>query len=467
MPANVQLMSPALKDKSSARIAPPKTWRAGTLVYTTGGLVALYGWLLWGDFSWQLKERTGPIVQVMLGEFKASDFITALFMISVPAVITMTVGPIVGYWSDNHRGPHGRRIPFLLVTTPISGLALMGVGCAPVIGRWFHTLMGWSPGSLNPTILGVMAVFWACFEIVTVTANTIFSGLINDVVPRELIGRFYGLFRVISLGVGILIFYQVMGLSKAHYLVILVTLAGIYVAGFSLMCLKVTEGGYPAPKTDGPRGIVGIFRAIKTLARDCFAHPYYLRVFAFMALALTSFIPINLYMVFASERFGVSLDGYGKYMALIFALSLVVAYPLGWMADRFHAVRVGLGCLALYAVATGVGFFFVSGPTSFGVMLVAHGVLSVCYNTGVSALGQMLFPKDKFAQFAAAAAFMSSLASIVASPLVGLLLDWLDRDYRYTFGLSCLLSVVGLWLGLVMYRRFRAHGGPDHYIAPA
>lgn len=444
-----------------------RVWRVGTLVYSGGGLAALYGWLLWGDFSWQLKDRTGPIVQVMLGQFKASDFLTALFMMAVPAVITMTIGPLFGYWSDNYRSPWGRRIPFLLVTTPISGLALMGVGCAPVIGRWFHALLGWSAGSLNPTILAVMAVFWTCFEIATVTANTIFSGLINDVVPRELIGRFYGLFRVISLGVGILIFYQVMGLSKAHYLVILVALGGVYVAGFSLMCVKVKEGDYPAPRTDGPRGLAGVLGTTKTLARDCFAHPYYLRVFAFMALAVTSFIPINLYMVFASERFGVSLDRYGKYMALIFAISLVVAYPLGWMADRFHAARVGLGCLTLYAAAMGVGFFYVSGPISFGIMLVAHGVLSVCYNTGVSALGQMLFPKDKFAQFAAAASFMSSLASIVASPLVGLLLDWLDRDYRYTFGLSCLLAVVGLWLGLVVYRRFRALGGPDHYVAPA
>ena len=444
-----------------------RVWQVGTLIYSTGGLAALYGWLLWGDFSWQLKDRTGPIVQVMLGLFKASDFLTALFMISIPAVITMTIGPIVGHWSDNYRGPRGRRIPFLLVTTPISGVALMGVGCAPIIGNWFHGLMGWGPDSLSHTVLGVMALFWTCFEIATVTANTIFAGLINDVVPRELIGRFYGLFRVISLAVGILIFYQVMGLSKAHYLAILVTLAAIYIAGFSVMCLKVKEGRYPPPRTDGPRGMAGVVRTSKTLARDCFTHPYYLRVFAFMAMAVTSFVPINLYMVFAAERFGVSLDRYGKYMALIFAISLVVTYPLGWMADRFHAARVGLVCLSLYAVATGAGFFLVSGPLSFGIMLVAHGVISVCYNTGVSALGQMLFPKEKFAQFAAAAAFMSSLASIVASPLVGLLLDWLGRDYRYTFGLSCLLALVGLWLGLVMYRRFEALGGPDHYVAPA
>ena len=47
-----------------------------------------YGWLWWGDFSWQLKDRTGPIVQVMLGLFKASDFLTAesKFLLSVVVV---------------------------------------------------------------------------------------------------------------------------------------------------------------------------------------------------------------------------------------------------------------------------------------------------------------------------------------------------------------------------------------------
>lgn len=443
-----------------------KVWRVGTLVYTSGSLALLYGWLLWGDFAWQLKDRTGPMVQVMLGKFKASDFVTALFMISLPAVVTMTLGPVVGYWSDRHRGKLGRRIPFLIVTTPIAGIALMAVGCSPIIGGWIHTHCAWSAETLHTTILVVMAVFWLCFEVATVTANTVFAGLINDVVPRELIGRFYGLFRVVSLGVGILLFYYVMGYSKEHYLGILVTLGAIYTVGFSLMCLKVKEGEYPPPSKDSVQKSPGVFRTIRSFFRDCFAHPYYLTVFAFMALAVTSFIPINLYMVFASERFGLSLDRYGKYMAVIFAVSLVVAYPLGWMADRFHATRVGLGCLALYAIATGAGFFLVDGPLSFGLMLIAHGVLSVCYNTGVSALGQMLFPKEKFAQFAAAAAFMASLASIVVSPMIGLLLDRLGRDYRYTFGMSCVLALTALWLGTEMYRRFRALGGPDHYVAP-
>ena len=157
---------------NAAPVAPPKSdasdngqevWRVGTLTYTRGGLAALYGWLLWGDFSWQLKERTGPMVQVMLGNFKASDFLTALFMFSLPAAITMTAGPIVGHWSDNHRSRHGRRIPFLLVTTPIAGLALIGVAFSPLIGGWVHAQLGWAASVRNPTVLAVMAIFWTCF----------------------------------------------------------------------------------------------------------------------------------------------------------------------------------------------------------------------------------------------------------------------------------------------------------------
>ena len=467
----MNLTPQSLAPANSAPPAPPATaggrvWRVGTLVYTGSSLAALYAWLLWGDFAWQLKERTGPMVQVMLGKYQASDFLTAIFMISLPAIISMTVGPIVGYWSDRHRGPRGRRIPFLLATTPIAALALVGVGCGPLIGGWLHEYMAWAPESRYVTILSVMAAFWTLFEIATVTANTVFGGLINDVVPRELIGRFFGLFRVISLGVGILLYYFVMGYSKEYYMAILVTVAAVYALGFSMMCLKVKEGEYPPVEIEKGARRQGFFEAVKGFFRCCFADPYYLTVFGFMALAVTSFIPINLYMVFAAQSFGLSLDTYGKYMALMFAGSLLIAYPLGCLADRFHATRVGLTCLVCYALATGSAFFFVQGPLSFGVMLVAHGVLSACYNTGVSALGQMLFPKDKFGQFAAAATFLASLASIIASPLVGLLLGWLGRDYRFTFGLSCLLALFALLLGSLMYRQFRALGGPKNYEAP-
>lgn len=43
------------------RIDEPKIWKQGTLTYTTFGLIALFFWLLWGDFTWAMKDRAvGP-----------------------------------------------------------------------------------------------------------------------------------------------------------------------------------------------------------------------------------------------------------------------------------------------------------------------------------------------------------------------------------------------------------------------
>ncbi|MFA4943950.1 MAG: hypothetical protein WC789_04535 [Lentisphaeria bacterium] len=45
---------------------PPPRWSVGTLSYTRGGLLALFGWLLWGDFAWSMKERAiGPVGQLL------------------------------------------------------------------------------------------------------------------------------------------------------------------------------------------------------------------------------------------------------------------------------------------------------------------------------------------------------------------------------------------------------------------
>ncbi|HNC25256.1 MAG TPA: MFS transporter, partial [Opitutaceae bacterium] len=70
-----------------------REWRAGTLTYSAGALAILFVWLLWGDFAWQLKERSvAPIVQIMLRKFEASDFLTGFFLLSLPSAIGLVLG---------------------------------------------------------------------------------------------------------------------------------------------------------------------------------------------------------------------------------------------------------------------------------------------------------------------------------------------------------------------------------------
>lgn len=450
-----------------ATSAPRRYWRTGTLTYSAGALTALFCWLLWGDFAWQLKERAvPPVVQLMLRKFSASDFLTGLFLLSLPAVIGLLLTPIISYRSDRHRGRWGRRIPYLLIAAPLAMVAMFGLAFSPWIGAWLHGFMGWAPGRLNFTVIVVMGLSWTAFEFATIAANAVFNGLVNDVVPREVIGRFFGMFRAVSLVAGILFNYYLIEYAKEHFMPILVGVGALYGGALVLMCLMVKEGEYPPPEPPGPPGTAGFVAAIKSYGRDCFSQPYYLWVYGSTALAAMAFVPVNLFSVYAAESFGLSMKTYGTYHVVIYACSLTLAYPLGWMADRFHAIRMGIGALALYSLAMAAGFFWVTGPRSFGAFYLIHGVLSGCYYTGAAALGQMLFPKLKFAQFASAGGVILSLCFMTIGPVLGLLLDWLGHDYHFTFGIGGLVALSSLLASLVVYRRFMALGGPLGYIAP-
>src|ERR1700761_6348374 len=112
--------------------APRKTWSVGTLTYTTAGLVVLFCWLLWGDFTWALKDRAiPPIIQNLLNKFGASDTAAGLLFCSLPPALGLILGPIIGYKSDRLRTRWGRRIPFILASTPVAVIGIAGLAFSP------------------------------------------------------------------------------------------------------------------------------------------------------------------------------------------------------------------------------------------------------------------------------------------------------------------------------------------------
>ena len=90
------------------------------------------------------------------------------------------------------------------------------------------------------------------------------------------------------------------------------------------------------------------------------------------------------------------------------------------------------------------GWFVVTGPESFAVVLVIHGVVSGCHFTLSASLGQRLFPKSLFAQFNSAIAMLLAISNVVLAPMLGKTLNMLGHNYRYVFlfgTLTTLLSV--------------------------
>src|SRR5512133_3942802 len=93
-------------------IDPPGTWRVGTLVYTGGAVGVWFFWLLWGDFTISLKDRSvTPTLQVLLRTYHATAFVVAMLLNFLPPLISILLIPVISYMSDRHRGRWGRRIP--------------------------------------------------------------------------------------------------------------------------------------------------------------------------------------------------------------------------------------------------------------------------------------------------------------------------------------------------------------------
>lgn len=466
-----------MSGSSPAPVAPPcrppepagqkQRWRIGTISYTTGGLVLLFFWLLWGDFAWSMKERSIPaVLQLLLKRFDASDLLTGLLIGSLPGVLVLILGPVISCKSDRHRGRWGRRIPYLLAPTPVAVLAMVGLAFCPVLGKQLHAWLGeHSPGVGGSTLI-LFGVFWTLFEFASITANAVFGGLINDVVPTPVLGRFYGLFRALSLGAGMIFNYWILGKAEQHFMEIFIGLAVLYGAGFTMMCFKVKEGRYEPPPAVAPGVAGGFVKAMRGYVKDCFGQSYYRWYFVAMALMWMAAIPPTLFGVYFAKSIQMDMTVYGKCYALMYLISLALAWPLGLLADRFHPLRVGLGATMLFMLVTLWGGFFARDAWSFGLAIVAQGVCAGTWMTSTASLNQRLLPRARFAQFASAAGIVTGLGTISISPGVGLLLDKSGHDYRLIFLASAVLAFGSLAAGCVVHRRFMRLGGPLHYQAP-
>ena len=127
----------------SSETATPKIWTAGTLTYTRKGIAKLFWWLLWGDFAWSMKERTvGQVATLLVKSFQIPDLWVSILIVSIPNFTNIFLMPIVSFRSDRHRGKYGRRIPYLLLYTPLVVGGLLGLSVTRQLGDWVQNTLG-------------------------------------------------------------------------------------------------------------------------------------------------------------------------------------------------------------------------------------------------------------------------------------------------------------------------------------
>lgn len=466
-----------------------RTWRAGALTYTAGGVLTLFLFLLLGDFAWSMRDRSvGQLSQWYLGKLGIPSFLFALLISSFPATLALVLSPIISVRSDRHRGKWGRRIPYLLLTTPIAVFGMIGLGLTPIIAKAVHSacdpvklqaILGaggaaswFIQQTQNEMFISIVCfgVFWACFELATIASQAVFGGLINDVVPPQLLGRFYGFFRAISLIDGMIFNQWIYGHVSTHYTLIFITIATFYGVFFMSVCCVVKEGEYPPPsQPETPSSDHILFRFFAEVARyfrECCGNRYYVSVFFLLMMLNLTFVPVNTFNMQFAMNLHVDEKLYGHYFFLIYTTSLCLAPILGWLVDIFHPIRMVMATLVAYMLVTIWGGVFTVNSANFLIAFYLHGVISGCYYTSVASLGNRLFPRSRFAQFASAAGILSSLAGIVFAPVMGTFIDLSGQMFRLTYFVGFAFSVIALLLALLVYRSFTRYGGTKNYVAP-
>lgn len=449
-------------------ITGKRLWHHGMLVYTTAGLILLFFWLLLGDFAYAIRERSAhAVVQLALKRYGASNTFQAWVLIVMPHAVALLLQPIIAFRSDRHRSRWGRRIPFLLWTTPLTFLSMLGLAFCPWIADHVVPLVGGAADAGQLT-LWLFAFFYFVFELACITSITLFTALVNDVVPRAVIGRFYGAFRAVSLLAGIIFSSQLLRWAESHFTEVFLGIGIVFGLGFLLMCVFVEEGEYPPPVEEDGRSIrgQGLLAAAKTYWHECFHLSYYRWVFAAMLLANLTYQPFNNFRIVYAKSLGVDIGVYGNVEAASFLVSFLIAFPLGMLVDKFHPLRMGIITMSLYIGSCIFGALFIKDQSTFLPAFFAHTIISGMYFTSTAALAAMLFPKVTFAQFTAAAAVLMHVGSIALSLVQGPILDRSGNNYALVWVMGGILCVASTFCLIVVYRKFVKLGGQTSYVPP-
>ncbi len=471
---------------SNGPLAPEvKTYHCGTLTYTKAGLLAIFAWLLWGDFCYTLMEVVAPtVLPLKLKALASPNWLTGLIITTVPNILNMTICPAVSFKSDRYRGRWGRRIPFIVWTLPFLCLSLVLLGCSEQISVWLQahmpSLRNVAPVTVTIALIGI---FMVMFQFFNMFVGSVFNYLLNDVVPTQHLSRFIGSFRTVGNLAYALYQYFIFQYAGTHMREILVGGAVIYFVGFAIMCVMVKEGKYPPVEGEDEKAARGL-RGVKTFLKESFCHKWYWIFFAWNSIwALGA--GIGIFAVFFSMEMGLTLDDIGKLAAVGLVAAMAATYLASIFVDRWHPMRVMVYAQVFVAFAAFSGWVwvFVTLPGRYYFWLSLGTALTGAFFTAFSGvcgypLLMRTFPKSRFGQFCAAQAMVRSLLSLVAGVAAGLFVDgvaWLCRHsghtsdfaYRFNFLWSGVFTVAIAAFGIWAYVYWHRLGADQGYQPPA
>ena len=448
-------------------------FKVGSLTYTRSALLTVMFWMLWADLCLQLMEQLPSIIPLQLKWMGASDALIGFIKDSLQALLTVCFVPIIGMQSDRHRGPMGRRRPFLLWCTLPVCLFLVLLGFVEPLARGLHSVLAPVLGNVTVPAIGItlIGIFAGGFFFFNNYIIQVYQYLIADVVPKQVMGSFIGLYRAIG-AVGAFVFNRwIFGQVETRVGAVYVGCSLLYAAAFFLLVWRVKEGHYPPPEASTKR--LGPVEFVRCYARECFTHSFYLKIFSVALFFWAAWVPFTTFVVFFATKnapgyapsLGVSVDAFGKIKAWTFLPQVVIFACCGPLIDRFHSLRILLVGIVGTAISFLAGFFAVHTANQFLVWWIINQVALAVFLLAYLAMFPALFPQEKYGQYFSANQLFFSVGLVFAPFLCGKFMD-LIKDYRYLFVWSGICAALSMIFAFALYRHWKRLGGDAGYVAP-
>ena len=463
-----------------------KTWSVGTLTYDRRGLINVFFWLLWGDFVLTLMDSgvVGNVVQLQLKHLDVSNAAIGFLNGTVTALLSALGVAAISTASDRHRGPRGRRIPFILWSTLPLSICLAAVGFSPQIAHFLERTMpavaglfARVAGSVLPgiadlppathLIVAVLTTMLTLYRVFELFPGTVYYCLWADVVPARLIGAFACCFRIVA-AIGMFVFNRyLLGWASTHPEWLYVGAAALYLVSFLALCLAVKESEYPPPTvSDAAVGRGGpIARALEYI-RTSYSISFYWKFFIMSGAFIIAVKSLNAFAVlYGTEGLKLTADRYGQLIAWKDLVTIVPFLALAPIIDRVHPLRAGLFALIAVVVSVAACFVFIRGERSFALCMTATFTAIAVYQAATGAINVRLLPREQFGQFNSANVILWQLGWATASPACGYFLDRVG-DYRFLFVWVGAFMTLSLVMTVFVYRDWRRMGGDEGYVPP-
>jgi len=453
----------------SAEVTPNK-YSVGTLTYTRGKLVNVFFWMLWGDFCLNLMDSgvQPNVIPLQLKKYGASMSAIGFLTGTVVEIMSIVMVVIISTWSDRHRGPLGRRMPFMLYATPPLALCLIAMGFSPQIANWLQRT---APGtfaaiSMSSLVIGVISVTMIGYKFFDMFPQSVYYYLFPDVIPAKLIGTFAALFRVCATGGGLAFNYFLMKHAEDGPGMICLIAGVLYLVSFVVMAFMVKEGEY-APPDPAPSGPV-LQRFVATArkyANECYSLKYYWKFYVFSICFWCGFGPFMRFLVFyGRDLTNGNLEQLGHINALRDGLQMGAFFLVGPLVDKLHPLRSGIIGLALTMIALLASLLFIHDVGSFTICMIATFVAMALLQGSFAALPARILPRQQYGQFCSANSMLWHFCLMAAYPACGFAMQTFGNKIIFAWFLG--FSTLGIIMLYVLYLDWKRLGGDDHYTPP-